>query len=153
MNGAHVHLVLTHFPIGGIVLVTALALLAALQRRDALMRIAFSGFVVVALSAVPLYLSGEEAEEQIESLSGVNEASIEAHEEAALPAFVGIEIVGVLALFALFLYRKSEIARTPLSQLILLLAIVACVLVGRSANLGGQIRHPEINDAARGEDS
>lgn len=152
MNAAHIHLILTHMPIGGLVLVTILGGVAAISRSDILMRAALAGFTFVALSAIPLYLSGEEAEEQIENTPGVSESDIEKHEHAAFPAFISIELVGALALLALVLRSSGRTSAQLLPLLVLIVALISCVLVGRSANYGGQIRHPEINDAPQSEE-
>jgi hypothetical protein len=94
--------------------------------------------------AIPVYLTGEPAEEIVENLPGVDEAFIEQHEEAALVAFVDILIVGVAALVSLILFGRSRPVPNWLSVIVLVLSVTTFVLMVRTANLGGLIRHPEI---------
>jgi hypothetical protein len=48
-----------------------------------LKRISLGIFIIVALLAIPAYLTGEPTEELVENLPGVSKSSIEQHEEAA----------------------------------------------------------------------
>ncbi|MDO8588375.1 MAG: hypothetical protein Q7T82_15210 [Armatimonadota bacterium] len=71
MNYAHAHLVLNHVPV---ILFPAGVLLfayAVLSKDDKLKRVSFAVFVLVALAAIAVYLTGNEAEELIEDLPGV----------------------------------------------------------------------------------
>ena len=105
-------------------------------------------WVLMALLAIPVFLTGEPAEESVEGLAGVSEALIEQHEEAAERAIWLMEALGVLALAALALgWRKSTLTNT----LILLSFILSLATFGAMASagyLGGQIRHTEIRSGA-----
>lgn len=151
MNAAHFHLVLTHFPIGGIFFALLLVGYAAYRNNKELNRLALGFVVLVALSGVPAYLSGEEAEDIVEDLSGISHDNIEEHEEAALPALIGLEVTGVFALAGLILYSGSKIYPKWFLPTLLVLVAVSAGLVAGTANLGGRIRHPEIEMHAKGE--
>ena len=143
MSILHLHLLLNHIPvIGALVAVilfgTALFLREAVSTKFAL---AFSAGLAVV--AVVVYFTGGPAEEIVEKLAGVTESSIERHEEAAEVATIGLGIFGGVSLIALFLFRGRRAPRwVALSGFVG--AVVVAVLMGWTANLGGQIRHSEI---------
>lgn len=144
MDAVHVHLALNHLPILGPLFALA-TLAAAWIRRDG--SLAKWGLIVSACSAliaIPVFLTGEPAEERIEHLAGVSEERIEAHEESAEAALVVIEIAGAFAILGLFLIaRKGDAARWVV-PVCALLCLAALGLMARAGNLGGQIRHEEI---------
>ena len=143
LNAAHVHLLLNHVPILGAVVAALLLTLAFLVRRELLTKAALWTLAVSGVVAVPVYLSGEGAEDVVEEL-GTPEAIIEPHEEAALWTVL---VLGALALAALgLLWWLSHRRDTPrwLTTSAWAAAMLGAVLAGRTAYLGGQIRHTEI---------
>src|SRR5690606_28586679 len=82
--------------------------------------------------------------EIVEHLPGISEPIIEQHEAAAKIATVGMEIVGIFALGGLWLSRRSHSALTPLTSASLILGLAVAGQMLWTANLGGQIHHPEI---------
>jgi hypothetical protein len=109
-----------------------------------LKKISLGIFIIVALLAIPAYLTGEPAEELVENLPGVSKTSIEQHEEAAQVAFAGVLIVGVAALGGLFFFRRDKAIPNWLAIIVLVLSLIVFALMARTADLGGLIRHTEI---------
>lgn len=143
LNAAHVHLLLNHVPILGAVAAAALLTLALFVRREVLTKAALWTLTVAGIVAVPVYLSGEEAEEIAEDL-GVAHSVIESHEEAALVTVIALGSLGLLALgFLWWSSRQYEVPRW-VTGLMWILAAGGAFLAGRTAYLGGQIRHTEI---------
>jgi uncharacterized membrane protein len=145
MNAAHLHLMLNHIPVLGTAFGLALLAWGLIRRSDELRRASLGVLVIVALFAIPAYLTGEPAEEAIEHLSGVNEDAIEEHGEAAKFAFAGDLVLGAIALGGLIVFRGSRFAPAWLDILVLVLAVLVFAMMVRTANLGGHIRHPEIS--------
>jgi hypothetical protein len=108
----------------------------------------FTLYYFVALGAITLlvFLTGEPAEEAIEHTAGVSEAMIERHEEASVFGLVAIEVVAAMSLIGIFLKRKTLIAQERYMRVLLLFVLVANGTMGWVANLGGQIRHTEMNE-------
>jgi DNA-binding response OmpR family regulator len=104
----------------------------------------------MALCAVPVFLTGEPAEEMVEGLPGVSEALIGAHEEAAELAIWVMEALGVLSLLALFINFKTERTTNAVMGITFALSLVTFGLMARTGYLGGQIRHTEIRSGAGG---
>lgn len=145
MNPAHLHLMLNHIPVLGTAFGLALLAWALFKRSEELKRVSLGVLVIVALFAIPAYLTGEPAEEAIEHLPGVNEDAIEEHEEAAKFAFAGDLVLGAVALGGLLVFRGSKPAPAWLHILVLVLAVLVFAMMVRTANLGGHIRHPELS--------
>ena len=135
---------LNHVPVLGTAFGLGLVGWALLRRSEELKRISLGIFIIVALLAIPAYLTGEPAEELVENLPGVSKSSIEQHEEAAQVAFAGVLIVGVAALGGLIFFRHDKAIPNWLAVIVLVLSLIVFTLMARTADLGGLIRHPEI---------
>jgi len=72
MNLAHLHLVLNHLPVLGTGFGLALLIFGLWRRSDELKKTALGVLVLVALAAVPVYLTGEPAEELVQAVPGVS---------------------------------------------------------------------------------
>lgn len=150
MNAVHWHLVLNHFPIIGSVLGTLLVAVAFAWRRDRGVLLAAAVLLVVAgATAVATNLTGEPAEEAVEHLAGVLEATIEPHEELAEVATVVAVLTALVAVAtSLFdLARKDPLRRKWVLPL-LAAGIVATALMAQVGWTGGKIRHTELGNAA-----
>lgn len=144
LNPAHIHLLLNHFPVIGTILGFLLLLVAILTKSTPLKRGSFGLFVLIALLALPVYLTGEPAEEIVEGQPGVSQQIIEEHEDSALLSLIAIEALGVVGLVGLVGYRRRDRLPDYLVWSVAILAIVGGGLVARTANLGGQIHHSEV---------
>ena len=144
MSWAHIHLALNHVPVIGLLIALLLLAVATLRRSTELTRISYSLLVLLAATAMVVYLTGEPAEELIENLPGFSEALVEQHEEVALIATIGIVVLGLVALVGLIRFRARRIAPAWYGRGVLLLALLMGGVMVWTANLGGQIRHSEI---------
>ena len=62
MNATHLHLMLNHIPVLGTVFGLGLLVFALWRKSEELKKAALGIFLIVALLAVPVYLTGEPAE-------------------------------------------------------------------------------------------
>jgi MFS family permease len=124
-----------------------------LRRSNDLINVALIFVILVALWAIPVYLTGEPAEEVVENLTGISEQLIEEHEEQAELAFIFIEVTGALALISLFGRWYSDKLGRKLTGLTLLVLLVSGGLMAWTANLGGKINHPEIRSETGSQNS
>lgn len=147
MSPVHLHLMLNHLPVVGTVFAALLLGYAMVVRSDLVKKIAFGAFVLIAMLAVPAYLTGEPAEEIAEGLPGVTDNAIEQHEEAAQIAFASIMVVGALAVTGLAMFRTKAVPRL-FAVAVLALSVVAMAALAWTANLGGKVRHTEIRSEA-----
>ena len=144
MNSTHIHLLLNHFPIIGILIATIFLLYAVWKKENSIQQISLFTVFIMALIAIPVFLTGEPAEESVEKLPGVIESIIEAHEESAELAFWFMMAAGALSLisFALQVVKNTNAKRLVIVSL--MLCIITSALMVRTGYLGGQIRHTEI---------
>ena len=129
---------LNHIPVLGIAFGLALVSLALLRKSEELKRISLGFLIVIALLAIPAYLTGEPAEELVENLPGVSKSSIEQHEEAAQVAFAGVLIVGAAALGGLIFCRRGN---NWLSVIVLVLSLIVFVLIKNCEPWGVDTTH------------
>jgi len=147
VNLPHIHLMLNHVPVLGTLFGLVLLAWGIMRRNGALQRAALLTFTVVALVAIPVYLTGEPAEEAVEHLAGTVDSAIDPHEDAAIISFIAMELLGALSLGALLLSRTrfnpALVVRGALA-----VAIITGGLMAWTANLGGRIRHGEVGAGA-----
>jgi uncharacterized membrane protein len=143
MNSVQLHLALTHVPV--ILTLTALVIMVTglIRKQKSTIKIANIMLVIAAILTIPVYFSGEGAEEIAEKISGVSEAVIEEHEEIAKLSFLAVIITGVFAL-ASQIFLNLKWAKT-IRVLTLALCLVTSGLFIQTAHLGGTIRHTELN--------
>lgn len=144
LNWAHVHLMINHFPVIGVLGALLVFGYGLLRKSDEVKLLGLGLFVLIALVTIPVFLTGEAAEKVVKDLPGVTESYIGDHEEFASVALTLIELLGVVASGGLFLFRRSGALPHWYITLILVVALAAAGTVGFTANLGGQIRHTEI---------
>jgi len=144
MNTTHLHLLLNHFPVIGTLLGSGLLLWGIIKKQDHVKSAAAIILAVMAAIALPVYLTGEPAEETIEKLPGVSEAMIELHEDAANIAIWLMGVTGIVALGALiFAWQKRKSAGIIFTTTFVL-SLVCFAAMARTGYYGGQIRHTEI---------
>ena len=142
-NSAHWHLMLNHLPILGTLVGIFLVILLFLRESRDWETLTLWWFVIMALLAIPVYLTGEPAEELVEGLAGVSHDAIEHHEEWAMWAFTLQEITGAFALFVLLYGRLRDIPGRWGKPMLLALVLLTAGFMGYTAALGGHIHHPE----------
>jgi uncharacterized membrane protein len=143
MSTAHLHLLLNHIPVVGILIGFVVFALGVWRRNDSWTRLALGLFAAVALVAIATMLTGESAEQVVEHLPGVSESLIESHEDAAKLAAIGAYVLGAISMAALGWARGRPLSRA-LTVMLLPVMLLVTGLMAYTANLGGQIRHTEI---------
>jgi hypothetical protein len=150
MDPTHLHLMLNHVPVVGIPIGLALLIFGLFLRSGHLRIASLIVFLACACVAGVVFLTGEPAEETVEGMPGVSHAVIEAHEESAEVAIWGAVALGGVAAIAMLLHLPRNLSAVGLRlrnaslAAPLILALIVAVMLFRTANLGGQIRHTEI---------
>jgi len=143
LNGQELHLIVNHVPVIGALWVLLLVLFAWFKPAPALIRTALIFSVLLGVSVVPAFLTGDGAEETVEHLPGVSETAIGNHEEMADKALWITVAVGVVALATLVLRARKPVARQALLPTLVVLVVAAGVLAW-TGHLGGMIHRPEL---------
>ncbi|MBS1519249.1 MAG: hypothetical protein JSS91_14280 [Bacteroidetes bacterium] len=147
MNGAHLHLILNHIPIIGSLFSIFILIIGIIKKSDDVKKVCMLVIIFTALLTIPVYLSGEKAQEKIEgNYDDVAEDMIEPHEDFALYSFIAMDIVGAMALISMFLFRKPKLLPNSFAFLMLALLIIVNGMMAYTGNLGGRIHHPEIRE-------
>lgn len=144
MNDAHVHLVVNHLPIVGLMIGTLVLVTAFLIKKLEVKLTGLGILIFSAITSIVAFYTGEGAEEVSENMLGISETLIHTHEELAETFFTVTLILGGISLVAfLAALRKLKFANL-LMIVCLLLALGDLVLARNVGTSGGEIRHTEI---------
>lgn len=151
MDLVHIHLLLNHIPVFGLLIGFLILSWGTLRDYGEVKSTGLVVLFVTSLVAIPVYLTGEPAEEVVEKLPGVSEQIIGLHEDAAIYSLVLCIGTGIVAFLALIARRflSETIARFGIF-FVLLVALIAGASIAYTSNLGGQVRHSEIRQAQSG---
>jgi len=138
VNVAHLHLLLNHVPTVGFGVGCGLFVASLLGKSEDLKRASLVVFFIIALMAIPAYLTGSAASFALRNDPAVSQDLVAAHQDAAMLALVLMEVTGLVAWAVLWGYRRHSLAA------LLVLSMLTFALMARTAVVGGQIRHPEI---------
>jgi uncharacterized membrane protein len=141
---AHLHLILNHLPI---VLIPLGLLMLGIGWYRKLSILQYWGLGILGIAgffALPVYLTGEEAEHVVEELAGVSEHVLEEHEEWGQRAMIISLMLSSFSIFTWIRLRQTGKLDARLGGLVLGLGMMACVALGLTALEGGEIRRPEL---------
>jgi hypothetical protein len=144
VNVTHLHLLLNHVPTVGAVVALGLLIVAFIRRDEPLKLVGLEVLFVIAVLTLPVYMSGVAAHQKLRDQPGLSDNAMRVHQDAALAGFTVTEFAGFIAWIALWQSRRRNRVARGLIPAVTLLAIIALGLMSRAANLGGDIRHPEI---------
>lgn len=144
MNAAQLHLILNHVPIVGLLFALGFTAYGWWRRDASLINAGKWAIIIAVLLTIPTFLSGEPAEELVEHQAGVSHDIIHEHEEAAELAFILMLILGGLTFFSWWRQRASRLWTT----IVLGAGLLVFIMMARVGHLGGQIQHPELQEAS-----
>lgn len=144
MSIPHVHIMLNHIPVIGVVFCSLFFIISVILKNLQFQRISMVLLLLVALSAIPVFITGEPTEEVIENIPTVSEQYVEEHEESALVSLIVMEILGGLSLLGLILSRRRNSLNGFVKNGVIIVSLAASLLFAYTAYLGGHIRHTEI---------
>jgi uncharacterized membrane protein len=151
LNLAHLHLLLNHLPTIGFGVGLALYIVAFFAKNDPIKKAGLVIFFLVAVMAIPTYVTGSAAERvlcpELKCPADISVDTIRNHEDAALFAFLLMEITGFFSWLGLWQMRRRPLASWNWN-VVLLLGVITFGLMALAANEGGEIRHPEIRAAS-----
>ncbi|HET9233030.1 MAG TPA: hypothetical protein VFP10_02685 [Candidatus Eisenbacteria bacterium] len=145
MDPQLLHLRVNHLPVVGVFWTLPFILIAALRPGRAALLRAHALIVLLGLTSVIAYRTGEPAEEKVEHLAGVVESAIEAHEDAArwvLGLGIAAGVLGLAGLWAAY-SRRLSVARA-LGWVATLVVVLEMGALIQTATLGGRIHRPEL---------
>ncbi len=152
-NLEHVHLLLNHVPTVGSVVALGLLVAAFIRGDEGLKLVGLEVLFAIALLSLPAYMTGVAAFQKLRNQPGVSETAIRIHQDVALYGFTWMEFAGFIGWIALWQARRHGAATRGLVPATTVLLVVSLVVMARAANLGGDIRHPELGGVTAQIDS
>jgi hypothetical protein len=151
MTLTHLHLMLNHLPIIGMVILSLLLLHAFIFKKENLIKIYLWYFAAVALISVPVFFTGDPSAEYLRALfPNANNELIENHETFGYISFIIILVLGVSGLLALKFFKGKEVLPSWFKYSFLTVTIVSVFAISWTAKTGGEIRHSEITSEQTG---
>ncbi len=146
MNDAHLHMVVNHFPIIGIILGLGILFTGVLLKNNSVKNTAYGLFIVAAVFAAFSIGTGDGAEEMVEDMPNVGKNIIHIHEEIAEKLAIALYLLGVVSIIGIYLTIKNHSKAKLISFVAIILAIIGVFLAQKTGTTGGEIRHTEIRD-------
>jgi uncharacterized membrane protein len=144
MNSAHLHLMINHFPMIGVVIGLLVLIAGYGFKKDQVKMTALGIFLFSALMSIAALQTGEGAEAVVESVGGISETLIHVHEEAAEIFFFLMLGLGLFSLITgIWEWRNIRLARYGY-VLVLTAGLAAAAAASYTGTTGGEIRHAEI---------
>lgn len=148
MSHDHLHLLLNHVPTVGAVAALGLLLLSFIRRNEHLTHAGLEAVYLVALLTLPAYITGVGASRELRQVPGVSDYAMRMHHDAAMWGFTVLELAGFVGWIALWQMRRRGHPPRAIVAGATVLLVVAIAMMAGAANLGGQIRHPELRSGA-----
>jgi uncharacterized membrane protein len=143
MNAAHIHLMLNHLPVIGLLFATVLLFVGTARNDASLLKAGWVVLIFAALIAVPVLKSGENAEEIVEKINEVDHSVVHEHEEAAEKSIYLLFALALSSGVSWLLYVRKQWSAIR-GYLLALGSLVGFAYMCYVAYTGGLIRHPEI---------
>ncbi len=144
MNAANWHLLLNHLPIMGMFFGLAILLFGLVFKNSVAKRIALGIFIFSGFAALIANQTGEEAEDVVEKLAGIQDSFIHEHEEAAENFLRICLLLGIVSLIAVWMDWKQKAITHYFYYAALFISSVNMYFAYEAGHSGGEIRHPEI---------
>ena len=135
---------MNHVPTIGSVAALGVLMLGYARRNDHLKHVGLELLFIIALLTLPVYVTGVAGFYEIRERPDVSVDAIKLHQDVALFGFGWMMIAGFVAWTALWTWRRHGRPGRGLVPAATLLLLMSLVVMGSAANLGGEIRHPEI---------
>src|SRR5215469_7452209 len=146
---AHWHILVSVFPLVGIIFVLGLYVTAFGTNDETMKRSCLVLFVVLGLLAIPNYLTGDHSMELLSQDPKISQDLMGSHFGWSIASLALLALTGLTALIGLWRSRRAEHLSNDALHLVLGLALVTLALMVISSELGWDINHHELQmDAA-----
>ena len=146
MNEIYLHLITNHIPVLLTFFTIPVFVWGLVKKNQSFIYLSLISFVIVGIMTYVVFQSGSLAEELVERLPGISEASLENHEEAGETAlWIGI-FLGLFGLVGLVFQKMKLKYSRKILWIVLLYGSFTAGWFIYTANLGGKIIHTEINN-------
>ncbi len=147
MNGAHLHLLVNHFPIIGTIFGFLILIAGLLFKNSTIKSVSLSILIFTSIMGFAAYKSGEKAEDIIENIQELKvKNQIVVHEKNAQVFGSLINLVGLISILALYANLKNKKWTNVVLIIILFISVFSILFAIKTGVSGGEIRHIEIRD-------
>jgi hypothetical protein len=145
MTLTHLHLMINHLPIFGMIVLFFLLAHAVIFKKEKLIKIYLWYFAAAALITLPVFFTGDPSSEYLRSVfPNINNDLIENHETFGYISLIIALVLGVSGLVALRYFRGKEILPSWFKYSFLFVALLAVLAFSWAGKTGGDIMHSEI---------
>jgi uncharacterized membrane protein len=139
----HIHILVSVFPSVGLVFVLGFHAAAAFTRNNVMARSSLAAFGILALLAIPIYLSGDSSADALSAKPGVSQSMMDFHYGWGMAALIALAATGLVSWIELLRSLRRPPSENAL-HLVLGLALVTLVLMVIVGELGWRINHHEL---------
>ena len=144
MNDAHLHLVVNHFPIIGLIFASGILAFGVFAKNTTLKNTAYILLIITAIFGFLSMFTGEGAEEMVEDFPNIGKKIIHEHEELAEKFVLFLYAAGLLSLIGLYLNFKKHSKANIIAYATLGATLIGLFLAIEVGTSGGEVRHTEI---------
>lgn len=144
MDWVKIHLAVNHIAVIGLPFLLILLGYGLIRKIGLITRLSIAWIAIFSVVAIALKFTGDFAAESAGGKFDPVRATVNRHEQAADQATTAVFVLGLAAALACFLGRKSRPIPPWCLVLVVISGLFASILLARTANLGGQISHPEL---------
>jgi uncharacterized membrane protein len=141
---AHLHILVSLFPLVGLVFVLGFYVAAIATHNDGMKRSCLLVIAGLAVMSIPIYISGMNSIEPVSSRTGVNEGLINSHYNWSLYALFVLLGAGVAAGYEWMRSRNRGAYSANALHLVLGLSFLTLLLMIASGESGWEINHQEL---------
>ncbi len=144
-SAAHFHLLVSVFPSVGLIFILGIYIAGIVSNNETAKRTSLFLFVVLAVLAVPTFLSGDYSTAALSpNMARVSRELTDSHYSWGVVALAVLVLTGLVALVALLRFAGKEGVSQNTLHLVLGLAVVTLGLMMISGELGWEIAHNEL---------
>lgn len=147
MNDAHLHLILNHFPIIGVIFGFGILLVGLILGNNTIKNVAYLLFVVAAIFAFFSVQTGGGAAHIVKNIPDTGKEikkAIHNHAELAEKFALLLYALALISLVGLYLNIKNHSQAVLVSYIVFAIAAASVFIATEVGSLGGEIRHTEI---------
>ncbi len=136
---------INHLPIFGSIIGAFILMYGIWTKSGSTKSASYFVLIASALGAGVAYITGEAAKETVENIIGVAKSTIISHADTAIYALICSIILGLSSIVGLFLAARKQETSDKYANVVLIIALISFLVAARTAFLGGEIRHSELN--------
>jgi uncharacterized membrane protein len=142
---SHLHILISVFPSCGLMFVLGFYIAGLVTNNDGLKRTCLALFGLLAVLAIPTYISGAGSMAALADSPRLSKASLDAHYYAGLVALAALVIAGGAAWFELWQSRNVKHWSSQMLNVVLALVLITMVLMIYVDEVGWEINHFELH--------